>query len=112
MHPEVVLSPPLSALPGNVYRGHDGVRQWFADLDESFEPHIEPVEVDDFGGLVLALTSFSVEGRLPLDSELGLFLEMGDGRIVNWRGHFTHAAARAEAEAQAATRERPGPPPE
>ena len=56
MHPEIVLQPPLTALAGNVYRGHDGVAQWLTDLDETFErTHIEPVEVEDVGGLVLAL---------------------------------------------------------
>ena len=112
MHPEIVLSPPLTALAGNVYRGHDGVAQWLTDLDETFaSTHIEPVEVEDFGGLVLALTTFSVEGRLPLESELGLLLEMRGGLIAKWGGHFTHAAARAEAEAQASRRDLPGPPP-
>jgi ketosteroid isomerase-like protein len=98
MHPEIVLQPPLTALAGNVYRGHDGVAQWLTDLDETFErTHIEPVEVEDVGGLVLALTTFSVEGRLPLESELGLLCDMRDGLIVSWAGHFDHPTARAEA---------------
>ncbi len=76
-------------------------RQWLTDLDETFErTHIEPVELEDVGGLVLALTTFSVEGRLPLESELGLLCGMRDGLIATWDGHFTHAAARAEANAR------------
>ena len=111
MHPEIVLRPPLTALAGNVYRGHDGVRSGSPTWTKpSPHPH-RTVEVEDFGGLVLALTTFSVEGRLPLESELGLLLEMGGGLIASGGGHFTHAAARAEAEAQASTRDRPGPPP-
>jgi hypothetical protein len=101
MHPEIVLQPPLTALAGNVYRGHDGVAHWLTDLDETFaRTHIEPVEVEDVGGLVLALTTFSVEGRLPLESELGLLCGMRDGLIATWGGHFTHAEARAEAHAR------------
>ena len=84
------------------YRGHEGIRQWLADVDESFSrAHIEPLEFEDFGRLVLALTSIEVEGgesRLEIDSELGLLCRIGDGRIVSWKGHFSHAAARAEAE--------------
>jgi ketosteroid isomerase-like protein len=101
MHEEIVLQPPLTALAGNVYRGRDGVAQWLTDLDETFErTHIEPLEVEDVGGLVLALTTFSVEGRLPLESELGLLCGMRAGLIVTWGGHFTHAQARAEAHAR------------
>ena len=61
---------------------------------------IEPLELEDLGGLVLALTSFEVEGGesgLEFASELGLLLEIGDGRIVSWKGNFSHDAARAEA---------------
>jgi ketosteroid isomerase-like protein len=113
MHPEIVLQPPLTALAGNVYRGHDGIAQWLSDLDETFQrTHIEPLEVEDVGGLVLALTTFSVEGRLPLESELGLLCGVRDGLIATWGGHFTHAEARAEAQAQASMPpRRPGPPP-
>jgi ketosteroid isomerase-like protein len=115
MAPDVELRPPVSALRGVAYRGHEGVRQWFADLDESFSRvRIEPIELTDLGGLVLALTSFEAKGgesEVEFDSELGLLLEVDDGRIVSWRGHFNHAAARAEAEAQASTQDRPGPPP-
>jgi ketosteroid isomerase-like protein len=111
---DVELRPPVSALRGIAYRGHQGVRQWFADLDESFSRvRIEPIELTDLGGLVLALTSFEAKGgesELEFDSELGLLLEVDEGLIVSWRGHFNHAAARAEAEAQAATRDRAGPP--
>ena len=102
MHPEIELQPPLTALAGNVYRGHDGVAAWLADLDETFvRTRIDPLEVEDLGGLVLALTNFSVEAgdsRLPLESELGLLLGMRAGLIASWDGHFSHAAARAEAQ--------------
>ncbi len=105
MHPEIELTPPLTALAGNVYRGHDGVAEWLADLDDTFErTRIEPVEVEDLGGLVLALTTFSVEAgesRLPLESELGLVCGMRAGLIASWGGHFDHAAARAEANERA-----------
>ena len=100
MHPEIVLQPPLTALAGNVYRGHDGVADWLGDLDETFaRTHIEPREVEDLGTIVLAITFFSVEAgesRLPLDSELGLLFGMRDDLIVSWAGHFDHDAARAE----------------
>ena len=51
MHPEIELKPPLTALAGNVYRGHDGVAAWLADLDETFErTRIEPVESRTWAG--------------------------------------------------------------
>ena len=69
MAPDVDLRPPVSALRGIAYRGHDGIHQWLADLDESFaRVRIEPLEFEDLGGLVLALTSFEVEGERAASS--------------------------------------------
>jgi ketosteroid isomerase-like protein len=106
MAPDVDLQPPVTALRGIAYRGHPGIRDWLADVDESFaRAQIEPIEFEERGGLVLAITSFAVEGgesHLEFDSELGLLCEIQGGRIVSWKGHFNHAAARAEARGRAA----------
>ena len=99
MSEDVDLRPPVSALSGRAYRGHAGIAEWLRDVDESFSTaQIEVVELRDLGDRVLALTRFDVEGhgsRVPLGSELGLVLDIDDGRLTSWLGFFSHAEALA-----------------
>jgi ketosteroid isomerase-like protein len=101
MTDDVELRPPVSALTGRAYRGHDGIEEWLRDVDESFaSAQIVPLELLDLGARVLALTEFIVEGyesRLPLGSELGLVCDIVDGQIASWLGFFNHAEAREAA---------------
>jgi hypothetical protein len=101
MTEDVELRPPVSALTGRAYRGHDGIEEWLRDVDESFaSAQIVPFELLDLGPKVLALTEFIVEGyesRLPLGSELGLVCDIAGGRIASWLGFFNHAEAREAA---------------
>jgi ketosteroid isomerase-like protein len=57
---------------GNVYRGHDGFRRWFADAFESFEElRTELTEFRDLSDRVLAFGRIHARGResgLELDS--------------------------------------------
>jgi ketosteroid isomerase-like protein len=103
MTDDVELRPPVSALTGRAYRGHDGIEEWLHDVDESFaSAQIVPLELSDLGARVLALTEFIVEGyesRLPLGSELGLVCDIAEGRIASWLGFFNHAEAREAAGA-------------
>jgi len=103
MTDDVELRPPVSALTGRAYRGHDGIEEWLHDVDESFaSAQIVPLELSDLGARVLALTEFIVEGyesRLPLGSELGLVCDIAGGRIASWLGFFNHAEAREAAGA-------------
>ena len=103
MTDDVELRPPVSALTGRAYRGHDGIEEWLGDVDESFaSAQIVPLELLDLGAKVLALTEFVVEGyesRVPLGSELGLVCDIADGRIASWVGFFNHAEAREAAGA-------------
>jgi hypothetical protein len=101
MTEDVELRPPVSALTGRAYRGHDGIEEWLGDVDESFaSAQIIPIELRDLDRTVLALTEFCAEGyesRVPLGSELGLVCDLAEGRIASWLGFFSHAEARAAA---------------
>ena len=103
MTDDIELRPPVSALTGRAYHGHDGIEEWLHDVDESFaSAQIVPLEVLDLGAKVLALTEFLVEGhesRVPIGSELGLVCDIADGRIASWLGFFNHADAREAAGA-------------
>jgi ketosteroid isomerase-like protein len=97
MTADVDLRPPVFALTGRAYQGHQGVAEWLRDVEESFSSaRIVPLELRDLGDRVLALTEFHVEGqesRLPLGSELGLVCDISGGRIATWYGFFNHADA-------------------
>jgi ketosteroid isomerase-like protein len=101
MTDDVELRPPVSALTGHAYRGHEGIAEWLRDVKESFaSAEIVPLELRDLGAKVLALTEFLVEGnesRVALGSELGLVCDIADGRIASWLGFFNHAEAEAAA---------------
>jgi ketosteroid isomerase-like protein len=97
MTEDVQLRPPVFALTGRAYLGHEGIPEWLRDVEESFaSAWIEPVELQDVGDGVLALTRFHVEGnesRVTLGSELGLVCDVVGGRIATWQGFFNHAEA-------------------
>jgi ketosteroid isomerase-like protein len=101
MTENVELRPPVSELTGRAYLGRSGIARWLHDVGESFaSAEIVPLELEDHGDRVLALTEFRVEGhsgRVPLGSELGLVCDIADGRIATWLGFFNHADARAAA---------------
>jgi ketosteroid isomerase-like protein len=102
MTDDVEMNPAVSALTGRVYHGHEGVAEWFGDVDESFSIfRIECIDLRDLGDRVLALTRFEAEGHasgLELGSELGLVLGIEDGRISTWLGYFSHSEAVKAAE--------------
>jgi ketosteroid isomerase-like protein len=47
-----------------VYHGHDGVREYFRDMDDAFaEVEVDFTEIRDLGDRVLAIGSFRTRGR-------------------------------------------------
>lgn len=72
--PDLEIDSPLAAFRGRPYRGREGFRDWFRDVDESFkgfDMHLDEVrELPD--GRVLGLGSIRFVGRgsgLELDQE-------------------------------------------
>ena len=50
MTEDIQLRPPVSALTGRAYVGHDGIAEWLGDVDESFaSAQIVLFEVRDLG---------------------------------------------------------------
>jgi uncharacterized protein len=87
----------VSGAEGNVYRGHDGFRRWFADSFESFEElRNEWTEFRDLGDRVLALGHVKARGResgVEIDSPMGWVFTVRRGRAVKAEGFLSQAEA-------------------
>jgi ketosteroid isomerase-like protein len=82
---------------GNVYRGHEGFRRWYADSFESFEEiEGEWSEFRDLGDRVLALGQVRARGRasgVELDSPMGWVFTLRRGRVIKAEGFLSRAEA-------------------
>jgi ketosteroid isomerase-like protein len=89
-HPEVVWHPAFEALLGGkatVFRGHEGMREIFAAVDEAFsEIRAEADEIRDLGrDRVAASGRLRARGRASgaeIDSETSWLIEFRDGRVL------------------------------
>ena len=96
--PEIELhSAIVGGAEGNVYRGHVGFRQWFADSFESFEElENEWTEFRDLGDRVLALGHVKARGRgsgMELDSPMGWVFTVRHGKMVKAVGFLDRVEA-------------------
>ena len=67
LHPSVEFHMALQELVGGeaaVYQGHEGVREYFRDMDEAFaDVELDYTEIHDLGDRVFAMGSFRTRGR-------------------------------------------------
>ena len=95
--PEGEWYPFTAAVEGDdAYRGHEGIRQWWANIDSAFEAFEASVdEVRDLGDDVLALGHLRARFRsgVNLDTEIGWFFRLRDGLAVWGRAYQGHAEA-------------------
>jgi ketosteroid isomerase-like protein len=98
MDPEGELhSAIVGGAEGNVYRGHDGFRRWYADSFESFEElRNEWSEFRDLGNRVLAFGRVKARGRgsgVQLNSPMGWIFTVRRGKIVKAEGFLSRDEA-------------------
>lgn len=87
---------------GAGYRGHEGIRQWFLDIDEMFSEISWQVEsVRDLGGdRFLVLGEIRGRGRssgVEVESPIGQILDLRDGKIVRGWAYPSHEQAKQAA---------------
>ena len=98
MDPEVELhSAIVGGAEGNVYRGHEGFRRWYADSFESFEElRNEWSEFRDLGDRVLVFGHVKARGResgVELDSPMGWVFTVRRGKLMKAEGFLRRAEA-------------------
>jgi ketosteroid isomerase-like protein len=69
-----------------VYRGHEGYREWFRDIDQAFaELHLEYSEIRDLGDRIVAIGRIRGRGRVSevqVESPLGVVVDFRNGKAV------------------------------
>jgi uncharacterized protein len=97
LDPEVVFIQ-AEELPGaEIYRGHEGVRKWLADLTAAFDDlRAEPEELLDAGDRLVALLRLRGRGRgsgAPFEAHVAHVFEVRAGKIVRWKAYMDRATA-------------------
>jgi len=97
---DVEWQPALQVLLGGeatVYRGHQGVRDWFRDVDAAFaEFHVEVAEIRDLGDRLVASGRMRARGRASgaeIDSPLAYLIEFRDGKVCRIRSFLDRTEA-------------------
>jgi ketosteroid isomerase-like protein len=87
----------IGGAEGNVFRGHDGFRRWYAESVESFEElTMELTEYRDLGDLIVAFGHIHARGRgsgLEVDSPTGWVFTVRRGKVVRAEGFLNPADA-------------------
>jgi ketosteroid isomerase-like protein len=82
LDPDVEYYPVLSAIGVSVYRGHDGMRAWFEQLDDAWEElRAEPEAYFDLGEQTLLFYVLHGRGR-----HSGADVAMPGAQVCRWRG--------------------------
>lgn len=91
----------VGGLEGTVYRGHAGLRQFVADIDETWsEFRVEAEEFLDLRDRVLVLSRTIARGMgsgLGVETASGLLFDLRDGRIHRMQSFVSREAALAAA---------------
>ncbi len=87
LHPEFAFHALIGALEGRVYVGLDGLREFLADMDSTWEGYrVEQEglhEAEDRIVLVLRANGTAKLGGVPMDQRLHVALQWRDGKL--WR---------------------------
>jgi ketosteroid isomerase-like protein len=106
LRPDAELVPLRAVLEGIVYRGHEGLRRWLADMAEDWDDL--RIDTDDVraldGGRVLVLARFHARGKssgVRLDQPAAWICELVEGKVARIRFYADAGAALGAAASQA-----------
>jgi ketosteroid isomerase-like protein len=99
--PEAEWHPFRAQLEGIVYRGHEGIRRFLADMTEDWDTFtIELLEVIEVGETLVTIGRISGVGKgsgVEVDTTAGFVSDFREGRILRLMSYSDPAAARAAA---------------
>jgi ketosteroid isomerase-like protein len=96
-HPDAEWYPVTARVEGDeAYVGHEGIRQWWANVDDTFE-EVEGVvdDVRDLGDILVAFGHIRARFKsgVTLDTDIGWVVRFRDGLIVWGRAYEGYAEA-------------------
>jgi ketosteroid isomerase-like protein len=95
--PDFEWSPSMVAIEGQVFRGSEGIRAYFASLSGAWEEFlIVPGRFRDLTDLVIMLGRLTGRGRnsgVPVNAALGMVFDFRGGKIARIRGYLDHGEA-------------------
>jgi ketosteroid isomerase-like protein len=96
--PDIELLSRFGSLTGEPYRGHAGVRQWLAEIQQNFERfELWLDEAVDLGDAVLAIGGVDVRARgsgIDIKEPMGWVVEFREGRVARLRFYSPPGDAR------------------
>ena len=94
--PEAVIEPQAAAFEGSS-SGHEGLREFYAGLCESFDQiEVRYPDIRDLGDRVLALGTIHVvgaESQVETEAPVAIIATYRDGLCVHWKDFGDHAQA-------------------
>jgi ketosteroid isomerase-like protein len=95
--PDFEWSPSMVAIEGQVFRGSEGIRAYFASLEDAWsEFRILPETFREDADTVLMLGGLRGRGKnsgVTVDESLGMVFELRGGKIARIRGFLDHPEA-------------------
>jgi ketosteroid isomerase-like protein len=102
-HPDVEFTSLTMESEGTVYRGHDGIREYFErllDVLPNWRPKLEAVEEHGDKGLVKArIYATPSGGSVAVEQVMWQVVRFRDGLAIRWDFFRTEEEARAALEA-------------
>jgi ketosteroid isomerase-like protein len=100
--PDVVYDQPRELPGAATYRGHEGIRDYFANLEHAWESATAEIEelIDAGEDVVISIGHTSYRGRasgVVLDNPFAIVWTIRDGRVVRGEFYFDRAEALAAA---------------
>jgi ketosteroid isomerase-like protein len=91
--PEVEFHSTFAAVGGEVYHGHDGLREWHRDLEDAWRGHIrsEPEAYFDLGQHVLTFTILHGRGKrsgVDVALPVAAVTRSDDGLLTYYRAYI------------------------
>jgi ketosteroid isomerase-like protein len=115
VHPDVEWVPLRAVLYGDVYRGHEGIQRFIADMDNDIERmQVRVDELLELGENLVIYGSIVGKGRaggMELDLPIGWVIRVREGRVAYLRAYPERADALRAAEHAGTGVDQPlGPP--
>ena len=100
MQPDCELRSRVAAAEDVTYRGHDGIRDYIADMAEAFEwVRTEPLEVIEEGDRAVVFNRFQARGRrsgVEVEERFFQAIKFRDGKL-RWTAFYPSKAEALEA---------------